>query len=122
MQGGHLAQADLRRFAEADRPTAVLATHESFAASLYVDFAEIGLAVGSDVSVVCTFPAVDTRGIVPALSHFHADLDAVGVALAAHLIARLPDSTEAAPGLDAGAAALRAAGEPRAPGDRGLRP
>lgn len=96
-EGGHLGQADLRRFAEGDGATAVLATHESLAASLYVDFAEIGLAVGSDVSVVCTFPAVDTRGIVPALSHFQADLDAVGVALAEHLIARCPDSREAPP-------------------------
>ena len=26
--------------------------------------------------MVCTFPAVDTRALVPALSHFSADLDA----------------------------------------------
>ena len=92
IERGHMAEADLRRFAEGDGPTALLATHESLAAGLYVDFAEIGLAVGSDVSVVCTFPAVDTRGIIPALSHFQADLDAVGVALAGHLVARMPDS------------------------------
>ena len=47
--------------------------------------------------MVCTFPAVDTRGIVPALSHFQADLDAVGVALARHLLARLPDSDDEPP-------------------------
>ena len=97
MEGGHLAQADLRSFAGGEGPTAVLTTHESLAAGLYVDFAEIGLAVGSDVSVVCTFPAIDTRGIVPALSHFQADLDAVGVALAGHVVARLPESGEAPP-------------------------
>jgi DNA-binding LacI/PurR family transcriptional regulator len=94
---GHLGRADLARFAAGDGPTALLATHERLAASLYVDFAGIGLAVGRDVSVVCTFPAVDTRGIVPPLSHFQADLDAVGVALARHLIARLPDSEETPP-------------------------
>ena len=38
------------------------------------------------MSVVCTFPAVDTRSLVPALSHFDADLDAVGIALAETLI------------------------------------
>lgn len=97
VDGGHLAQAELRSFADADGPTALLVSHESLAASVYVDLAEIGLVIGSDVSVVCTFPAVDTRGIAPALSHFQADLDAVGVALAHHLLARLPDSDETPP-------------------------
>ena len=91
---GHLTQSDLRLLADPDGPTALLATHESLAAGLYVDLGEIGLVVGRDVSVVCTFPAVDTRGIVPALSHFQADLDAVGVALARHIVTRLPESDE----------------------------
>lgn len=97
MDGEHLARADLTAIAAGAGPTAFLATHESLAAGLYVDLAGIGLAVGSDVSVICTFPAVDTRGIVPALSHFQADLDAVGVALAQHLIAACPDSQIAPP-------------------------
>ncbi len=71
-------------------PTAVLATHECIAAALYADFAELGLRVGADVSVVCTFPALDTRNLVPSLSHFDADLDAMGVALAERLIASTP--------------------------------
>lgn len=92
--GGQLGEADRRRLVEGDGPTAVLATHESLAAALYVALGEIGLAIGGDVSVICTFPVVDARGIVPALSHFQADLDAVGVALARHLISRMPDSQE----------------------------
>ena len=51
--------------------------------------------------MVCTFPAVDTRSLVPALSHFDADLDAVGVALAERLIALTPER--------AGSAARRSA-------------
>jgi len=97
MEDGRLAEADRRRFAEGDGPSAVLATHESLAAGLYLDFADLGLAVGTDVSLVCTFPAIDTRGIAPALSHFQADLDAVGVALARHLLTRMPDSQELPP-------------------------
>lgn len=94
---GHLGRSELARFAAGGAPTALLVTHESLAASLYVDFAGIGLTVGHDVSIVCTFPAVDTRGLVPALSHYQTDLDAVGVALARRLIAALPDSEETAP-------------------------
>ena len=73
-------------------PTAVLATHECIAATLYADFAELGLIIGSDVSVVCSFPALDTRNLVPSLTHFDADLDAVGVALAERLIALTPEA------------------------------
>jgi DNA-binding LacI/PurR family transcriptional regulator len=95
--GGHMSHEELRRFASGEGPTALLATHESIAAGLYVDFAEIGLAVGGDISVICTFPSVDTRGLAPALSHFQADLPGVGVALAEHLIARLPGRREPPP-------------------------
>ena len=75
----------------------MLATHECIAATLYADLADLGLAVGSDVSVVCTFPVLDTRGLVPALSHFDADLEAVGVALGERLVARTPGPTGEAP-------------------------
>ena len=70
----------------------MLATHECIAATLYTDLGGLGLDIGTDVSVVCTFPAVDTRSLVPALSHFNADLDAVGIALAETLIGLLPDA------------------------------
>ena len=68
----------------------MLAAHESLAAGIYGELAELGLRVGDDVSVVCTFPTLDTRALLPALSHFDADLDGVGVALAEQLIALLP--------------------------------
>ena len=89
---GRLTPAGLARFGDpATAPTAILATHECIAATLYDDLAGAGLEIGRDVSVVCTFPAVDTRSLVPALSHFSADLDAVGIALADTLIGLLPD-------------------------------
>jgi DNA-binding LacI/PurR family transcriptional regulator len=85
---GRLTPQGRALFASGSRaPTAVLATHECIAAALYADLAELGLRVGTDVSVVCTFPALDTRNLLPALTHFDADLDAVGVALADRLIA-----------------------------------
>ena len=40
--------------------------------------------------MICTFPVIGGRGLVPALSHFEADLDAVGVALAEQLLALQP--------------------------------
>jgi DNA-binding LacI/PurR family transcriptional regulator len=90
---GRLTPAGLTRFANAaPPPTAVLATHECIAGTLYGDLGGLGLEIGSDVSVVCTFPAIDTRSLVPALSHFTADLDAVGIALAETLIGLMPDA------------------------------
>ncbi len=73
-------------------PTAILATHESLAAALYAELASMGLRIGADVSLLCTFPALDTRSLTPALSFFDADLDHVGVALAEQLIARSPEA------------------------------
>lgn len=88
---GAPGEATRREFAQAGtRPTAVLATHEAIAAALYAMLADLGLGVGRDVSLICTFPAVDTRALVPALSHFHADLDGVGMAIAESLLARMP--------------------------------
>lgn len=74
------------------RPTALLATHECIATSLYGELADRDIAVGADVSVVCCFPAIEARGLTPALSYFDADLDAVGVALARRLAMRQPDA------------------------------
>jgi DNA-binding LacI/PurR family transcriptional regulator len=98
LHGGRLSEAGRALFASGERaPTAVLAMHESIATALYGELADIGLRVGEDVSVVCTFPVLDARGLVPALSHFDADLDAVGVALAEVLIPRLTSTPAAAP-------------------------
>jgi DNA-binding LacI/PurR family transcriptional regulator len=91
VRGARLTAAGRAALARADRPTAVLAAHESFAAGLYGDLADAGLRVGDDVSVICTFPTLDTRTLVPTLSYFDADLDAAGIALAEQLIALLPD-------------------------------
>jgi DNA-binding LacI/PurR family transcriptional regulator len=94
----HLDAAGLAVLARPEaRPTALLATHEAFAADLYAHLASIGVRVGCEVSVISTFPSLDTRGLNPPLSHFHADLDAVGVALAEHLIALLPEGPDASP-------------------------
>lgn len=70
-------------------PTAILASHERIAAGLYADLAGFGLTVGRDVAVICTFPTIDTGLLAPPLSHFDADLDAVGVALGERLLALL---------------------------------
>lgn len=91
MRESRLTAAGRAVLGRPDAPTAVLATHESLAAGLYTDLAEMRLKVGDDVSVVCTFPIIDTRALVPSLSHFDTDLDAVGIALAEHLIALAPD-------------------------------
>jgi DNA-binding LacI/PurR family transcriptional regulator len=91
LPGGIFAD-ESRATLDAAAPTAILAAHECFAAALYGELADRGLAIGSDVSVVSTFPTLDTRALLPSLSHFHADLEAVGVALADRLIALLPDA------------------------------
>ena len=91
--GSRLAEAACATLAhEAEAPTAVLAAHESLAIALYDEFARLGRPVGPEVSVICIFPVIGARGLLPALSHFDADLDAVGVALAEHLLALLPDA------------------------------
>jgi DNA-binding LacI/PurR family transcriptional regulator len=90
LHDGRLAEADRSLFASRERaPTAILATHECLANAVYSELSDLGLRIGHDVSVICTFPVLDARGLVPALSHFDADLDAVGVALAEELIPRV---------------------------------
>lgn len=75
-----------------EAPTAILASHETAAAALYDELARIGRRVGPDVSLVCTFPVIGTRALAPSLSHFDADLGAVGAAIAEHVIALQPDA------------------------------
>lgn len=74
-----------------DRPTAVLAAHESIAAALYGDLGELGLRIGRDVALISTSPIVDNQTLSPTLTHFDADLDSAGLSLAERLIALLPE-------------------------------
>jgi DNA-binding LacI/PurR family transcriptional regulator len=92
MRDGRLGDADIAALARPGNPTAILATHECLAAALYEHMAALGRRIGTDVSVICTFPSIDTRGLNPALSHFQADLDAVGIALAEQLVALLAEN------------------------------
>lgn len=78
-------------FAAPSAPTAVLAGHENIAAALYGDLRDMGREIGRDLSLICCFPADDNQTLSPGLAHFDADLDAVGAALAEHLIALLPE-------------------------------
>ena len=90
---GRLTEAAYAALAhEVEAPTAVLASHEAIAIALYDELARLGRRVGPDVSVISIFPVIGARGLTPALSHFETDLDAIGVALAEHLIAMLPDA------------------------------
>ncbi len=89
--GGRLAAEGRAAFTGAEAPTAVLAGHEGIAARLYGDLAENGLRVGRDVALISTSPIVDNGMLWPRLTHFDADLDAAGVALAERLCALLPE-------------------------------
>jgi len=92
---GRLTEAACAALAHAaEAPTAVLAAHEGLAVALYDEVARLGRRVGPDMSVVCVFPVIGARGLLPALSHFDVELDAVGVALAEHLLAMLPDAPD----------------------------
>ena len=44
------------------------------------------------LKVFSTFPTIAARGLVPTLSYFDANLEAVGAALANHLTAMLPQA------------------------------
>lgn len=91
---GRLTHATCSALAhDAEAPTAVFASHEALAIALYDELGRLDRRVGPDVSVICTFPLIGARALVPALSYFDADLDAVGVALAEHLLAMLPDAS-----------------------------
>lgn len=89
---GRLTQAACATLAhDAEAPTAVLASHESLAIALYDEAAALGRRVGAEISIVSIFPAIAARPLVPALTCFEADLDAVGVALGERLLGLQPD-------------------------------
>jgi DNA-binding LacI/PurR family transcriptional regulator len=90
---GRLTEAACAALAhEAEAPTAILASHEALAIALYDEFTRLDRHVGVDVSVISIFPVIGARGLTPALSYFETDLEAIGIALAEHLIAMLPDA------------------------------
>jgi DNA-binding LacI/PurR family transcriptional regulator len=91
-RNGALDQAQRARLAAPDAPTGFLAGNDTIAASLYAGLAAAGHAVGRDAAVVSAFPVLSLQGLSPPLSCFVADLDAVGVALARQLGARLRES------------------------------
>lgn len=93
----HLTSTGRAIFAAPGAPTAVLASHENIACALYSDLAALNLRIGTEVSMICVFPPAAGSGLSAEIAHFDADLDAVGAALARHLIALLPDQ-RAAPG------------------------
>ncbi|MBP7243580.1 LacI family DNA-binding transcriptional regulator [Amaricoccus sp.] len=71
-------------------PTAFLIGNEGMAAGLYGALAAVGRPVGRGSAVICALPALSPAALVPALSSFDSDLDAVGCALGRHLLAILP--------------------------------
>lgn len=85
--------AEVRALLSGQRaPTALLATHESLAMTLYGELSRMGRRIGSDVSVVSSFPPFEARSLVPSLSYYDTDLAGLGEALAVRLIAQMPDS------------------------------
>ena len=93
--GARLPDEGRAVFSGPGAPTAVLAGHEGIAAALYGELAELGQRVGRNVALVSALPAIDNRMMSPRLTHFDADLDAAGVALAERLIAVLPERGDA---------------------------
>ncbi len=90
-RGGRLGDADRAMLADPARaPTAFLAGNEAIAAGLYADLAAAGRPVGATSAVISATTALDPFAQTPALTSFDTDLDALGCALAAHLLAALP--------------------------------
>jgi len=79
-----------------EAPTGFLTGNESIAAALYSALEAAGRPVGRDAAVINTFPILGRHALSPPLACFDSDLDAVGVALARQLIARVCEHT--APG------------------------
>lgn len=89
--GGRLDDADRAALADQGHAsTAYLAGNEMIAAGLYADLAAVGRPVGVDSAVISATTALDPFALSPALTSFDTDLDALGCALAAQLLAALP--------------------------------
>ncbi|TPE52538.1 LacI family DNA-binding transcriptional regulator [Amaricoccus solimangrovi] len=88
---GHLVEEGRALFASARRPTAVLAGHESVAAALYGDLGGLGLRPGVDIGLISASPTVDNQSLSQTLTHFDADLEAAGGAVAERIVALLSE-------------------------------
>ncbi len=90
-RGARLCDCSRAALADArSAPTAFLAGNEAIAAGLYADLAAVGTPVGAATAVVSVTTSLDPFAVNPPLTSFDTDLDAVGSALAAHLLAVLP--------------------------------
>lgn len=90
--GGHLAEEGRALFASRRRPTAVLAGHESIAATLYADLGALGLTPGVDVALISASPTIENQSLASTLTHFDAELDVAGSVLAERIVALLPEA------------------------------
>ena len=95
----HVGEAGLKHkhlaaLAGPDAPTGFLTGNETIAAALYTALEAGGRAVGRETAVINAFPTLTQQPFTPPLASFETDLDAVGVALARHLTARLCECPE----------------------------
>lgn len=87
---GHGLSGEARAALESACPTAILAGGELVAARLYASLPGLGRAVGQDVAVISLYPVLGPEALRPRLSHFEADLDALGGELGVRMLASLP--------------------------------
>lgn len=86
-----LAPAHLAALSGPDAATGFLTGNETIAASIYTALAAAGRSVGRETAVINALPTLTLQPFAPPLASFETDLDAVGVALARHLTARLSE-------------------------------
>ena len=84
-EAGRAALADPAR-----APTGFVVGNEAIAAGLYADLAALGRPVGAASAVISATPVTSPLDLTPPLSGFDTDLDALGGALASHLLATIP--------------------------------
>jgi DNA-binding LacI/PurR family transcriptional regulator len=87
---------DLARLSAGDAPTALMAINDEMAYGIYKFMARLGRPVGLTTALVSVVPHPMKRNVMPELSRFTVDFDAIGVALASQLLAQLPDFRPAA--------------------------
>lgn len=96
VSGSGLTEADRTQVAALE-PDAILASDDGIAALAYEVLGRSGRIIGRDVSVICLLPIPNAGALRPRLSHFDADLGAMGEELADRLMAQLPGIVEKPP-------------------------